>query len=583
MTSSPSVWNRALSRIVREETVFIWVVSIWLFTVFYFDPRILALLSTKANLIGKLSVIAFVLCLNYLWFLTIYFIVVIVVSNWLRRRDPADLTPPAAIMFPNVAVLYPTRNDFREDAVENLLKLDYPNFKLFILDDSTLDGYRRRADEWAAGHAGRVVVIRRETHAGFKAGNVNHAMRIVGNDFPYFAVCDNDGFFPRNFIRDLLPYFEADPELAFVQTAQRANQDQTEYFAQAMGANVAIHFRHYVRARQSYGFVMFYGHGALMKTAVWQEAGGLPEIVTEDLSYSSIVRTLGYHGRYTEAVVCGEDFPPTYAQLRRRTEKWIRGTAEFLKLYYRKFWESTKVPWFEKLDVLLHATTHFTAVPTLIFLLVLGVFLPASYDFFRYPGSFFFMPVPEGKTAFSYLVNVKYHIFWSWDFYIMMMLTVFLPTIPVMYDLRKQPGKMIRFVVAANFVYLAGLLVETLSLIAFLVTGKAFFRNTHDASEPKRFYLRDIAAGFHANHPLVYVGEIILGAGFLFLCWRNKNLWFSVPGTALLLSPLMRWVGWENRWIRILIWVPFLIGIFILGLVTMDVFSQTFIKICKAF
>ncbi|MEK7855915.1 MAG: glycosyltransferase, partial [Acidobacteriota bacterium] len=300
MTSPNSAWERAVSRVVREETVFIWVVSIWLFTIFYFDPRILALLSAKAGILGKLSVIAFVLCLNYLWFLTIYFVVVIFVSNWLRRREPADTPLPSLKEFPAVAVLYPTRNDFREDAAENLLRMDYLDYKMFVLDDSTLGEYQKRIDAWAARHEGRVAVIRRTLHQGYKAGNVNHGLRLIKNKYPYFAICDNDGFFPPNFIRDLLPYFEADPALAFVQTAQHGNPDQPEYFAQAMGVNVAIHFRHYVRARQSYGFVMFYGHGALMKTSVWEQAGGFPEIVTEDLSYSALIRTMGYHGRYTE-------------------------------------------------------------------------------------------------------------------------------------------------------------------------------------------------------------------------------------------------------------------------------------------
>ena len=396
MTSVSLAWDRCLSRVVREETAFVWILSIWLFTVFYFDPRILALLSTKAGLVGKLSVITFVVCLNYLWFLTIYFVVVIFVSNWLRRREPADPPLPPLKTFPAVAILYPTRNDFREDAVENLLRLDYPHYTLFVLDDSTLDEYRKRIDAWTVKQKGRVVVIRRALHEGYKAGNVNHALRQIKTEYPYFAICDSDGFFPPNFIKDLLPYFEADSALGFVQTAQHGNPNQPEYFSQALGANVAIHFRHYVRARQSYGFVMFYGHGALMKTSVWDEAGGFPEIVTEDLSYSAILRTMGYHGRYTENVVCYEDFPPTYTQLRRRTEKWIRGTAEFLKLYYKKFWNSKNVRWFEKLDVLLHASMHFTSVPTLIFLLVLGVLLPANYDFFRYPVSVLLIPVPLG-------------------------------------------------------------------------------------------------------------------------------------------------------------------------------------------
>lgn len=561
-----------------QESAFVWIITLWLFAIAYFDPRILALVTAAPNLISQIAVVIVVLCLNLFWFYTLYYVGMTVSSWWLRRGE-SKTSLPALKDHPPVAVLYPTRNDFREDAVETLLQMDYPHFHLFILDDSTMDEFSRRIDRWAAGHASQVTVIRREVHQGFKAGNVNYTLRQIHQDYSYFAICDDDGIFPRNFISDLLPHLESDASVAFAQARQEGNPAQPGFFGQAMGYAVAMHFRHYVRARQAFGFLMFYGHGALLRTSTWKQVGGFPEIVTEDLAYSARIRALGCRGVFVDDVVCYEDYPPTYAQLRKRTEKWIRGTAEFLKLEFGSFWKSTCVPWFEKVDVLVHATTHFMAVPMLLFLILLGTLLPMTMHQFQYPGSYFLMPVPEGKSVIGYLTQIRYHIFWSWDFYFVMMLTILAPMLPILIDHRKNLRKVVNYISTSTFVYFGSMVAEAASLFAFLLTGKAFFRNTHDVASEKKMGLKEFLQKYHPNHPLVWVIELSLGLLFLGISWQTRNLWFLAPGSALLLSPLVHVLGWRTQLVRALTAVPFLVGVVILGFVTLHLARLTLLKL----
>ena len=49
-------------------------------------------------------------------------------------------------------------------------------------------------------------------------------------------------------------------------------------FARSMGVAVGAHFRHVVRGRQAGGFVMFYGHGALISMKAWRAVGGFPAL-----------------------------------------------------------------------------------------------------------------------------------------------------------------------------------------------------------------------------------------------------------------------------------------------------------------
>jgi hypothetical protein len=117
----------------------------------------------------------------------------------------------------------------------------------------------------------------------------------------------------------------------------------------------------------------------------------------------------------------------------------------------------------------------------------------------------------------------------------------------------------------STFAYLAGLIAQCGSAIAYLVTRKATFRATMDAADNSVSLGSTggrASAGYHPNHPLVFVIECIAGTGFLWAGFHNQNLWFFAPAVALLVSPLVAVAGWQNRIVRWLATIP----LFIIGL-----------------
>jgi len=318
--------------------------------------------------------------------------------------------------------------------------------------------------------------------------------------------------------------------------------------------------------------VMFYGHGALISTKVWEAIGGFPEIVTEDLAFSARVREYGYYGVYDERVVCYEDFPPTHGQLRTRTEKWIRGTTEYLRVGFPDLWRSKNVTWYEKADVLINAFAHHQVPVMLLFLFVLGIVLPFAMGHFQFPGSFLIWPVPAGKTVFEYLIHIRHHVLWSSDFYIVMMLTMLVPLIPVIIDWCRHPMRVFRYLMVSQYVYLSSLVVDTVALGAYLVTRTAVFWNTYDAAHihaqkvPGSKWLRT----YHPNHPWVFAAEVMIAVILTTIAFITKNLWFIAPAMALYLSPVLYRVGWESRLMRALTYLPCLLALFIIGVVTLD-------------
>ncbi|MBL8014364.1 MAG: glycosyltransferase [Candidatus Omnitrophica bacterium] len=571
MTRPSLTVQEELSRDTGREKVFLWMIVLWICLLLYFNPRLLALTYAAPDALSKAAVVIFTLCLDSIWFYTLYHIFMIGIS-WRLRRKYYEPPLPSLKGFPAVAVLYPTRNDFCPEAFESCLLLEYKNKHVFILDDSTIPDYQARIDRAAKDHSRTVTVIRRKDKKGYKAGNLNFTLRQIESQYPYFVVSDADGILPKNFIGDLLAYFEADSRIAFVQTCQKWNSSQNGSFAQALGFMIEAHYRYYVRARNRYGFVMFYGHGAILKTSVWKESGGFPELATEDLAYSSRVRRLGYQGIYTERVVCLEDFPAGLRQFRLRSEKWIRGTSEFLKKEYGEFARSSQVPWFEKADVLINAGSHYQSAVMLVFLLMLGTLLPAYFNHFRYPGSFFLMPVAYGKSPVDYLFHIRYHIFWSLDFYVVMVASIFCPLVPAIVNMYRKPATLIRYVALSTCAFFSCLIVETLDVLVFLATGRAIFRNTQDAALERNGPLpKPMTAHFFPNHPAVFIIELSFAASFFGIGLLTKNLWFFAPAAGLALSPMICNLGWEQRWVRGMSYLPFVITIVIVVLVTLDV------------
>ncbi|MEA3369374.1 MAG: glycosyltransferase [Candidatus Ratteibacteria bacterium] len=548
----------------KDSLMFVVIIGSWILSLLYFNPRLFSLLIGPENLFAKFGILVFIMLLNLFWFYGIFYTVIFLFSYFSKKSVQSlrfSNLPSSLKGCPRAAILYPTMNDFRPDAVRSCLEQDYENFHLFILDDSTEDKIKAEINEFGSKFPDKVTIIRREERDGYKAGNVNNALRQIEKDYPCFAISDADGILPGDFITKLLPYFSLSPHIAFVQAAQRANPAQKSEFGRELGLNINIHWRRFMSVRNRCGFVMFYGHGALMRTDVWRETGGFPEVATEDLAYSLKIRARGYQGIIANEVKCYEDFPPDYQRFRKRNEKWIRGTAECLKKFFPEFRRSKKVPWFEKLDVFISAFSLFLPFPFLLFLILVALILPLYFVNFEIRGPLFLIPVAAGKHLPEILFGFRYNVFWSWDFYLMMCTAIFYSFIPVAVDLFKRPGRAFSYLAVSTFSSLSIVVVSSLNFFSYLVTRKAVFPVTGDTK------------GFsgNSNYKAVFLLEFIFGGVFVYLALSTKNLWFLSVAFALLLSPLVNILGWEKKWLRPFIYAPMVLTLFIIILIGLSV------------
>jgi len=487
-----------------------WILSLWMGSLLVFGPEALGIAGSMNGVLAG-SVVGFLLVsIAVFWLYGIYNIVV-QVFGYLPRSRPEKLSLEEARGM-DAAVLLPTFNDFSWETAEDCVDQVH-DATLYILDDSTEQEYRERVDEFAESFDG-VEVIRRDNREGFKAGALNHAIQIIEAD--YFAIVDSDERVSPGFLRQALRYFSS-PGVGFVQANHDTNR-QSSRFAQLLGKGIDIHWDRYMPQRNTYGFVMFLGHGAVIRKEAWKMAGGFPEIVSEDLAFATRIREHGYKGVFAEDVVCGEDFPEDYYAMWKRHLKWSAGTTEYIVKELPRFLCS-RATVTEKLDV---------AFPVLN--------LPLSTLFLAY------------ILAVTAVFGLGLELDFSPGFYGMTVATLASPVLSFLVDMRDKPRQLVKFLAVSTAVYCSLAPTAVKKIVEILRGGDAFFHTT-----PKQ------ENGVHVSHQARVMPFTVASGVFVSLVGLLYDLPLLAVGSAFLLAPaLILWNRESNgsRWVRRLAWMP---------------------------
>jgi cellulose synthase/poly-beta-1,6-N-acetylglucosamine synthase-like glycosyltransferase len=560
--------------------MYIIIFAVWLAAVIWFQPRLLMLLDMAYNLPSRLALWAFIGFIDFAWLYGMYNVGVVGFAAWLqvRHKKQAPATVVATAQ-PPVAILYTTCNDFVEESVASCVRQDYPNYKVYILDDSSQTAFKDRVDAFAAQYPDRVQVVRRADRKAFKAGNMNHGLAHFAHE-PYFAIADADEILPTDFLTKTVAVLETDATCGFVQANHRANPNSNSPLAKSLGVGIDIHWKWYQPLRNDYGFVMFLGHGALLRRDVWEKIGGFPDIVSEDLGFAIHARELGYRGRFLEDVICYEDFPDSVRAFRIRHMKWTRGTSEFLKKKAGWLLRAKNISWTEKLDILFPTLNLPLTLVYFLFMLNANLFLPL---FFGQPQDITFVVGSEEIRLPMMAFDPRFQVIYGWDFYLITMLTFFAPVLSFIVALASKPLKLFRFLSHSTAMYAALTPLSSMGVLAYMVSGKAHFLVTGEQNQSEhtqqqasgnlRSRLRNTWQQFLAkSHPdtrLVQAFEILTGLAFGVAALVMFQISFMGLCLAFLLLPIMHHLKWENRLVKVLVYVPFLLimlGVVLSGL-----------------
>jgi len=545
----------------KSSLMFVAIVLFYIIAATTLTPRLLTVLAPSIGWIDRLALLLFIAQLNIFWFFGGYYAMVglfTAVSTLTRKTGPmpADHGPP-------VAVLYATMNDFQERAALSCLQQSYTPCHTFILDDSTSSESRIAVDRFAAVHHEEVTVVRRKDRKGYKAGNLNSALRNYIHRYTYFAVVDSDSVLPKDFVSGLIPYFALDSKIGWVQGSHAPNPVQKTAFADELGLGILPLWQVYYGPRNKFGCVVFLGHGAILRYDVWEQIGGFPEVVSEDLAFSTEAGKLGYRGYFAPEVVSYEDFPENYRQFRKQRAKYVKGACEYLHRLYPSYFRSKNAKWFEKMDVFVSCGTLFLPIVVLAFMIVVCIVMPLLFGSIR-PLTLHAMG-HDVITIPVFVLGTRFRTLWTWWYAVLTFICTLSPALGWFCVMARNPWRGTKMFLLSGIPYLSLILMSSATIVSYLLSKRAVFFVTGDhlGIDPAGCSSVSMRSSRLLDpDSFTHMAEVVMGIVFMVVCIFTFNFTLMAFAISLVFGPLLLRISWTSRVLRPFLFLPYiLIGI----------------------
>lgn len=521
LTAAPGRRRGVLS--AKSNAMYRAIFVVWLGLLIWLAVSFAAFWAAPQNTAFRLASLWVSLCFTAFLFYALYHYALVICRRTGRIPQLPPLQSGAEAPLPSVAVLYTTVDDFRYDAAQSCLRQDYPNFHLFLVDASqTADG-REHVKAFHADFPDKTSIWRRATLEGFKARSLNAALaqHVQAQGYEFFALCDNDGLLPRDFLARCLPYLMSDDALGFVQANHDGASSTLTHFVKHFLHETRTRWEHNNVPRNRYGLPLLLGHGATVRTRAWEESGGFPEVVAEDVAFTIAMRAAGYSGLFAEEIVCSEGIPETLAQNRKRTYRMTAGDFEAFRAHAWPFIRRARATLAEKADMAAHTLRRPTG----------ALFLPALL-------AVLLAAATGGGEPLLGLIGAPGY----WGLVVLSWLIAVAPLARVMVDMRRTPLRLFRHAAQVVSLYTSFYLHTVVATTAFLLAGKAYFIVTGAGVKEGgtgRLAWRQRVSRLDPNHPRLLAIACGLSAVLAAVAVLTGNL--ALLGIALaMLSPLLQ-------------------------------------------
>lgn len=242
---------------------------------------------------------------------------------------------------PKVAVLVPAAGEDIKLVTATLQaasKISYPNFEVYLLDDTRSGMYKEVA---AASNA--FYIQRPNIGQNKKSGNVNHALTLL-KDVEYILILDADFVPRREILRELVPY--AGQDVGIIQSPQHFSLSDDIYDRSKIEFGAGLIQKDFYRitqvTRNKYGSAICVGTNALYSVQALQDVGGFEGVGGGDpWTHSEDVNTglkmLNYTGRpynyrieYVPVQLAEGVCPDTYFSLYKQQARWATGSVRLM-------------------------------------------------------------------------------------------------------------------------------------------------------------------------------------------------------------------------------------------------------------
>lgn len=279
------------------------------------------------------------LFMSYLWMTgAIYYY-----FHWEKKGSAFD-KPPRLPEYPGVSIIVPCHNeeDHIRETVGNLLKQQYPDFEVIVVNDGSTDNTGKILDELAEEHE-----ILRTVHLSKNKGKAE-ALRMGAALSPneYLICIDGDALLEPHATTWMIFHFLSGPRVGAVTGNPRIRTRSTLLGKVQVGEFSSIiglikrAQRVYGRIFTVSGVVAGFRKAALHHVGYWSS-----DTVTEDIDISWRLQLNFWDIRYEPNALCWILMPETLGGLWRQRVRWAQGGMETLLKYLHKLgtWKTRRM------------------------------------------------------------------------------------------------------------------------------------------------------------------------------------------------------------------------------------------------
>ena len=327
-------WN-ARGHLCWSSTIFLFVVYLAFVLEWTFDSHLGPASTAGGLLLWLFELFAAILACAYLWEICD----ALGSEQWRRRLTRPEPGSVRDSDLPFISLHVPAHNeppDMVLDTLRALLRLDYPNFEVIVIDDNTdEEALWRPVEAWCARHGAKFKHL--ENWPGYKSGALNYALREMTDPrAEVIGVVDSDYQLARGFLRRCAPMF-ADSWVGFIQAPQdyrgwhRARYYRRLYYSYSYFFAVSQPSRNGARRSDLRCNTM-----GLIRRVALEQLGGWDEwCITEDAELSLRLARAGWSGLHVDESWGKGIMPLTFEALKGQRYRWCFGGIQILRMHWR--------------------------------------------------------------------------------------------------------------------------------------------------------------------------------------------------------------------------------------------------------
>lgn len=223
------------------------------------------------------------------------------------------------------------------ETIESLLKLNYTNFEVIVVDNNTKDEAKWRPIEaYMANLPSNFHFYHLPKWPGFKAGALNFALSKTNPAAQVVGVVDADYVVTQDWLSDLVPHFKEDG-VAVVQAPQAHREWENNFFRRMSNwefegfFRIGMHHRHERNALIQHGTMTLIRHSSLVQSGSWSEW-----CICEDTELGLRLLEKGYELRYVDDTFGRGLTPADFKALKSQRSRWAFGAMQILKHHMPK-------------------------------------------------------------------------------------------------------------------------------------------------------------------------------------------------------------------------------------------------------